>query len=329
MQTRSTALRYAPHFFPLLRYPLSGFRCFSLLLLFIALCGTRRSLLTTRLYVTRSFVHSLRRLVPYLPLNDHSGERTEKTMIRHGPKKCHLLLLTLLLICNSIITNGEPIDLPSVRLDAVGQLGFAGDYAGISPFKDTRQFESIPDPDVYSIILENNGTFDLLASANGAIFATCTMDAGDQVYIGGQFTMLNNTPISNIARFDTATGVLSPLGQGLDGAVRSLLCDTDAVYVGGDFTAPVGVSNDSLPFYGGHAAIWQPSSNTWLPVPWRGFNGPVYTITRNQAMQTILFGGRFDATGDGQYYNSNTSQPVNLNSPTVRGTLCMARLLQN
>ncbi|KAI9323395.1 cortical protein marker for cell polarity-domain-containing protein [Dichotomocladium elegans] len=227
-----------------------------------------------------------------------------------------LFLITLL-----SFVNAELVSLPTIRNDAVGQLGFAGDYAGISQYKDTRQFESINTNSsspvvVGSIVMQKDGTFELVASADGDITATC-VDANNNVYLGGSFNQLNNTPFNYITRFDPVSSTLFSLGQGLDGPVEALLCDNDVVYVGGDFVAPIGVANTTFASYTGHAAIWFQSNNSWGPVPWSGFNGPVYTITRNPATNTILFGGRFDSTGDGVYYNPNSSQAMNMGAPTA------------
>ncbi|KAI9484647.1 cortical protein marker for cell polarity-domain-containing protein [Zychaea mexicana] len=232
-----------------------------------------------------------------------------------SPPQLLFALVTALLLHST-----HALDLPDVRLEAVGQLGFAGDYAGISPYKSIKQFESISDPG--AIILLNNDTYELLGTAtDGQIFATClvpsTADATtSDLYVGGSFTTLNGTFVNRIARYNPTHDTFETLDQGLDGPVYALYCDTDAVYVGGDFTVPVGATNDSLPSFGGHAAIWHTGNRTWGPVPWRGFNGPVYTITRNALMNTILFGGRFEATGDGYYFNAISSQAVNLGAPT-------------
>lgn len=223
-----------------------------------------------------------------------------------------IALVSLYLLLSPLLLHATPVDLPVIKLDAIGQLGFAGDYAGISPFRDTRQFESVSDPS--SVVLQNNHTFQLIANNNGDILATCAHN--NNVYFGGSFTTFNNTAVNNIVRYDVTSDTLYPLGQGLDGPVQSLMCDNDTVYVGGDFTAPIGTTNATL-FGSGHVAFWFPGNNSWGPVPWNGFNGPVYTITRNNARNTVLFGGRFEATGDGVYYNANSSQAVNLASPTT------------
>ncbi|KAI9357209.1 cortical protein marker for cell polarity-domain-containing protein [Pilaira anomala] len=62
--------------------------------------------------------------------------------------------------------------------------------------------------------------------------------------------------------------------------------------------------------YTGHVAIYKQSQ--WFPVPWKGFNGPVYSIIKHQQQQSILFAGQFDSTGDGQFFNENTAQTINL-----------------
>ncbi|KAF7727896.1 hypothetical protein EC973_006895 [Apophysomyces ossiformis] len=196
---------------------------------------------------------------------------------------------------------GDPVDIPKIDWSTVGQLGFAGNIAGLSRYQNTAQFESIQ-PNVSSILLQENGFYNKIASANGHIFATCLLDSAD-LFIGGNFTTIHNTSYSHIARFNLQTHTLSPLAQGLDGPVYALYCGPDAVYVGGEFGKP-----------SSNAAIW---NGSWVPVPWKGFNGPVYTIQHNPKTDTILFGGRFDATLDGQYLNTNTSQTVNMGAPTV------------
>lgn len=194
-----------------------------------------------------------------------------------------------------------------IDMDDIGQLGFAGNYAGISSAQSSRQFESLR-PD--TLIQQKDGLFEKIAAFNGNITSYCALH--DDIYFGGYFETVNETLFNHIVKYSTQSNQLQALGQGLDGAVHSLYCDDvdQLVYVGGKFTA--------------HAAQWDVRASQWTPVPWKGFNGPVYTITKNKQYNSILFGGRFDATGDGQFFNSNTSQLIPLSSPTVNGAILNA-----
>ncbi|RCI06116.1 hypothetical protein CU098_012425 [Rhizopus stolonifer] len=195
---------------------------------------------------------------------------------------------------------------PSIELDSVGgQLGFIGDYAGLSVYEQPNQFETL---DTNALVLatgDSKTLFQLFASVNGSVQTSCQL-SDTQFILAGNFTSINTTTYNHIARFDTQTRQFYALQQGLDGPVTSLLCsNTSAVYVGGDFTAPI---NTNASQYSGHIALW--NNDQWSPLPWKGFNGPVYSIV--QHAQSIVFGGRFDATGDGEFFNQNTSRPINL-----------------
>ncbi|CEG78365.1 hypothetical protein RMATCC62417_12984 [Rhizopus microsporus] len=64
--------------------------------------------------------------------------------------------------------------------------------------------------------------------------------------------------------------------------------------------------------------MWHMSNSSWAPLPWKGLNGPVYTITRNNKQNTILFGGQFNATlsdTSDLINNFSTSQPIPMNMP--------------
>ncbi|CEP11286.1 hypothetical protein [Parasitella parasitica] len=187
----------------------------------------------------------------------------------------------------------------SIEIDEIGQLGFAGNYAGISNVKSNNQFESI---DNTNLIQQKNDVFEKIAAFNGNITAYCSIE--NDIFLGGHFETVNETIFNHIVKYSTQSNQFQPLAQGLNGSVYSLYCDEidHIVYVGGNFT--------------GNAIQWNITNNQWTQLPWKGFNGPVYTITKNIKYNTILFGGRFDATGDGQFFNSNTSQLVPLSSPT-------------
>ncbi|KAK4521177.1 uncharacterized protein ATC70_013122 [Mucor velutinosus] len=189
-------------------------------------------------------------------------------------------------------------------IDGIGQLGFAGNYAGISNAKSTLQFEALllPTPDTHHLIQQKDGLFENMAAFNGKITSYCALE--NDIYFGGYFETVNETPFNHIVRYNTQSNQFQALGQGINGSVYSLYCDDvdQIVYVGGNFTA--------------HAIQWDIKTSQWTPVPWKGFNGPVYIITKNKQYNSLLFGGRFDATGDEQFFNSNTSQLIPLSSPT-------------
>jgi hypothetical protein len=202
-----------------------------------------------------------------------------------------------------------------INLDSLGgQLGFVGDYAGLSPFIQESQSETYNNAMVISNVNDNAIlTFQQFATINGTISTYCQL-SDSQYILGGNFNSINGTVYNNIVQLDMTSRQLSPLQQGLNGPVRSLYCaNGSTVYVGGDFIAPINTNTTS---YSGHVALWQ--NNQWNPVPWKGFNGPVYSIISQQQQQSILFAGQFDSTGDGQFFNQNSSQTINLGTSAVK-----------
>ncbi|RUS15819.1 hypothetical protein BC938DRAFT_476823, partial [Jimgerdemannia flammicorona] len=235
-----------------------------------------------------------------------------------------LLLLPTLLAAPAFASY---LNLPAINLTGFQQLGIAGQYGGISFYTDNLQTASL-DPSRSSFLFQTNGSFELLATTNdkGVISTACSLPRTTDptgstidIYIGGNFTAINNSPVSNIARFDPQTQQIFPLLTGLDGPVRTLYCDktSNSVYVGGAFKAPV-VSPplyfDQLGTFGGNVAVW--ANGNWSGLPWKGFSGPVNVITYNPQTQTILFGGAFDGTTDGAFEYAPTSQPLNLGAAT-------------
>lgn len=225
-----------------------------------------------------------------------------------------MIKLWYLTIISLTWLNGhQALETPTIEFDSVGgQLGFIGDYAGLSPFKDSRQFESLQTNSiVYSDILDNTQIFNLFAGTNGSIETYCQLSE-TQFVLGGNFiSTINSTQYNHIVQLDTNTRQLTPLQQGLDGPVTSVYCKGSDVYVGGHFIAPI---NSNISQYTGHVALW--NGNQWSPLPWKGFNGPVYSIISHS--DSVLFGGQFDSTGDGVYFNHNSSQSVNLAASAVR-----------
>ncbi|KAL0136191.1 cortical protein marker for cell polarity-domain-containing protein [Mucor lusitanicus] len=226
---------------------------------------------------------------------------------------------SLYFIVTAVMAESSALLVPEIQLDSVGgQLGFAGDFAGLSPYRVPSQFESLETASlIISDKIDDNvatTTFQSLATINGSIETYCQL-TDNEFILAGNFTSINETTYNHIARFNSQSGQLAPLDQGLDGAVKSIYCTPDAIYVGGDFMAPV-QANLSQQQYAGHAAVY--ANNQWSPLPWRGFNGPVYSILHHAQQDAILFGGQFNSLGDGQYAAapnaSATTQLVNLDS---------------
>ncbi|KAI8384432.1 cortical protein marker for cell polarity-domain-containing protein [Radiomyces spectabilis] len=214
---------------------------------------------------------------------------------------------------------------PTIDLEQLQEIGIAGSYSGISLYTDNYQLTQIP-PNTASLISHSNHTFNLLASSSlhGSIYTTCALPTATeyQLYVGGNFTQFGHVNLSNIALIhfqNDGSHYVSSLAQGLDGPVYSLYCDTKTgrVLAGGQFVAPVASApqySESLAYFGGSVAVW--SNNQWTGVPWKGFNGPVHSITRDVQTDSLLFGGLFDTTADGQTNHAPATQPVRVSSPT-------------
>ncbi|CAG8450891.1 5265_t:CDS:2 [Paraglomus occultum] len=239
------------------------------------------------------------------------------------PPSITSFLFLLLFFLSSIPTqvySSIPSDLPNVNLESLKKIGIAGQYNEIS-FYTEGGLQQINNGTSGSIIQKKGDSFTLLGYTEGnkTVNAMCQMNRGGEldVYVGGNFTTItNNAGVSltanYIALYNPTTSTFSNLSSGLDGPVLSLLCDssTNTLYVGGSFTAPVNVSAQDKPNYGGSVAIWK--DGQWSPLPFGGFNGPVNTIVLNSDNNTVYFGGEFDATSDGSFGDVTSSQPLDM-----------------
>ncbi|CAH1757539.1 1204_t:CDS:10 [Entrophospora sp. SA101] len=236
--------------------------------------------------------------------------------------------------CQEYFSMYRESDNPGVYFDATSKLLITGQYDGISEYDVIGQKESY-DVSTASFIIQlaNNNTYKLAGSTStqGTINALCILprssdnndNADVDVFIGGNFTSIGGITTNNIIRYDVTTDTFLSLLDGLDGAVHSLYCDksNSIVYVGGLFSAPVNPTknNYNATEFGSGVAIWNNGTGIWQPLPFKGFNGPVYTIASNKENNTIYFGGSFDATGDGQFGVSTGSQPINMRNATISG----------
>lgn len=222
---------------------------------------------------------------------------------------CLLLLLVH-------IGHSKYVKHPNINFKSLDKLVIAGSYAGISVYKDTDQLTQIQQ-NTSSIISFSNDTLKLAAATdiNGIIYDSCVLS--DVLYFAGNFTMVNGITVNNIASMNLTNTEIHPLNYGLDGTVNSVYCEvyTNELYVGGSFLAPVNSMtsySNSLSQFGGNIALWK--NNQWYGLPWKGFDGPVYSIVKKNYTSTLFFGGNFDTTADGQLYHAPASQPIAISS---------------
>ncbi|KAI7858383.1 cortical protein marker for cell polarity-domain-containing protein [Circinella umbellata] len=232
-----------------------------------------------------------------------------------------LIATSATVITTNKLVSASYVQHPAIDLEQLEQIGIAGPYGGVSLYTDTRQLTQIPTATA-SVITYSNETFELIehSSVNGSIYTACILSNNNHLYIGGDFLQFASLNVSNVAVIDLNTGAVSALANGMDGPVYTLHCDesSNSVYAGGQFMAPVAPApqySESLSYFGGGVAVWK--DNLWYGLPWKGFNGPVNAITEKADTGTIIFGGRFDTSADGQNYYAPSSQPVSLASPAV------------
>jgi len=94
---------------------------------------------------------------------------------------------------------------------------------------------------------------------NGPVTALATMENGD-IYVAGLFTRAGDVPVTNVARWSSATGTWLAVGDGIDGLVRSVEVDGGNVYVGGTFFKIVGGDTARA------VVRWNPTASAWETV---------------------------------------------------------------
>ncbi|KAF9360603.1 hypothetical protein BGX26_008588 [Mortierella sp. AD094] len=216
----------------------------------------------------------------------------------------------------------------------------------------------------------DNSTTGAYSTQSNGITATCVLEhAPHQVYIGGYFKQSPSvtthpvngsstsasaakspkTGINYIGLYDSKLKQFLSMGNGLDGPVQALVCDssTDQVYVVGKFRAPLqgmlsdGDNSNSSSYqtqgsFGGGVAIWKrdlqqdtnlnssddingvatQAAGSWIPLPFKGLNGVVTSVTK-ASDGTFYFGGQFDTTADGESFSAPDTQLVNMDKVMV------------
>jgi hypothetical protein len=221
-----------------------------------------------------------------------------------------LLLTSVTAIANAITFN--PIPSPNLDLSNLGRVGLAGDFDGISLYQFAGQNEDGFNTNGSQSVLSQfpNGGFATLASSDAGIQAMCSFVMQDGtmagVVVGGNFTSLGGLNSPGAAMFNPNTSQVSPL-TGLSGQVFALLCDedTNTVYVGGSL---MGANSTN-------AVAWVGTAG-WTNLPFKGFNGPVTSITK-AANGNIVFGGSFTGLGNATGPNEPDQQIVNISGGNI------------
>jgi hypothetical protein len=240
---------------------------------------------------------------------------------------------------------------PAADFARMGKVSLVGAFDGIDLYSSSSsasfQYSSTGD----SLVIFGKGgqVQDVVqADQGGSITTVCFMPAASSTgeaqgtyYLGGNFTALQAsndtapTTFANIAAYtSTITTVassssLSPLDKGLDGAVRTIHCDSKnrKVWAGGDFLAPV---DDQQGGYKGSVAIWDVDGGAgageggaWQPPAFGGLSGPVQTIMPDPTQaEQWLFGGEFVTrlvAGNNTSWMNTTTTSTNGSTQVIGG----------
>lgn len=205
-----------------------------------------------------------------------------------------------------------PVSEVDLDLSRLGRIGLAGDFAGISlyEFEGQSEWPVRRNGSESLLAMLPNGAFAPVASTDASIHDMCvsTLESGDVagVVIAGNFTGVDGTPSQGVVLYNTTSSEFVPL-DGLSGQVNALLCDSDTnrVYVGGSFR------NDNST----NAMSWVHGEG-WTPLPFAGFNGPVFSIAKSSNGH-IIFGGSFTGLGNTTIPDSPDGQAINMVSANI------------
>jgi hypothetical protein len=127
---------------------------------------------------------------------------------------------------------------------------------------------------------------------NGSVNAVAVRagpTGAEQLYVGGFFTSAGGVAVSNVARYDLATGQWAPLGGGTNGTVNAMLVLPDGhVLAGGSFSMAGGAAAQNV-------ARFVPASGLWSPL---GTGTEIVNCLMLHPSGEIYFGGTTYLAGD-------------------------------
>ncbi|KAG5513525.1 hypothetical protein PMAC_000957 [Pneumocystis sp. 'macacae'] len=191
------------------------------------------------------------------------------------------------------VADATDLMVPQIDLSRYGKAVITGDFSGISFYAYNKRGTLLNASSAYNnelFIQKSDGMHTSLGIIDGTINVMITIKNGNDIYIaiGGEFSRIGNTETNNILLYNLNKSTFIALKKGIpNGVVKSLYYDESSkyIYVGGEFHY-----NNSL-----NVIIWDFIKNTWIELPFQGFDGVVNTISRSNN-QNILFGGHFENT---------------------------------
>jgi PKD repeat protein len=251
---------------------------------------------------------------------------------RRGPRRPRLLAATVATVLGAACLGGlggpagadwspqDPDDpatpptvtadaLPTVQIDGVvwsqamrGDLVYAGgDFENARPAGAGIE-ANVPRAHLVAYDVTTGVMTDFAPEFNQQIRAVAVR--GDRLYVGGEFTTVDDEPRSRLAAFDLTTGELvEDFDPQVNGAVQALTVTDSAVYVGGAFG---GVGNQDR----GNLAAFDLDGDLLAWAPTVG-GGAVTAITANPDGSSIAVGGTFlSVNGDpGQDTDPAAAEP--------------------
>ncbi|MCC6355739.1 MAG: choice-of-anchor D domain-containing protein [Verrucomicrobiae bacterium] len=153
------------------------------------------------------------------------------------------------------------------------------------------------DPTFSDADWSNLGATTTASGANGPISAAAVV--GSDVYVGGSFSFIGNTPARNVARWNGSSW--SPLGTPAQNGVSSIVnaiaaTSTNAIYVGGFFATVADASTNSIS--ANRIALWTGSS--WSRLGSATQNGAGNEVRAIAALSSnaVYVGGTFTNVAD-------------------------------
>ncbi|MEP7217872.1 MAG: hypothetical protein ABI876_03095 [Bacteroidota bacterium] len=154
-----------------------------------------------------------------------------------------------------------------------------GELPRFAPEKSSSLLSSLPDDARWD---DRFGDFIM----DGDVYSMAVI--GDDIYVGGSFTRLNEVKAQHIARWNGA--FWAPLGDGVDGPVYAIGIEGDRLYAGGKFHRAGGLGAENI-------AQWNPSTGQWSQIGGALSSGYAVVSVIRVDSNYIYFGGSFETIG--------------------------------